>query len=134
MPNPNPIQSEEFLRKRFNAPDMPPGESLAAKVHGVRLPEKISAAVEKLGKRKTPWLRQAICTEAINQGLVDSVFEKQDEQGTRTYVVTLSLDWCRVHTEVEAPEGASEDELHDLAIRELAKQLHNSKLQEVADS
>ena len=68
------------------------------------------------------------------QGLIDSVFDKQDEQETRTYVVTLGLDWCHVHTEVEVPEGASEDELHDLAIRELAKQLYNSKLQEVADS
>lgn len=130
MPNPNPVQSEDFLRKRFNAPDMPPGKSLADKVHGVRLPRKVNAAVETLGKRKTPWLRQAICSEAVYQGLVDSVFDKE-EQKTRTYVVYLSLDWCHVHTEVEAPEGASEDELHDLAISELSKQLHNSKLREV---
>lgn len=133
MPNPNPVQSDEFLRKRFNAPDMPPGESLAAKVHGVRLPQNVNAAVEQLGKNKTPWLRQAICSEALRQGLVDSVFDK-DEQKTRTYVVYLSLDWCPVHTEVEAPENASDDELHELAITELAKQLYNSKLKEIANS
>lgn len=63
MPNPNPIQSEEFKAKQFQ----PLGEDygkLADKNTCVRLPEAEHDAIAALGKDKTPWLRRVLVEAA----------------------------------------------------------------------
>lgn len=80
MPNPNPTQSEEFLRKRFQpAKDMPKGVQLAKKPRCVKLPVDVDSAVENIPqKERSAWIRQAIWKAAIDQGLVEPISnEKQ---------------------------------------------------------
>ena len=132
MPNPNPTQSAKFVRKRFNAPDIPEGETLAAKVHGIRLPPNVNDAVEKLGKNKTPWLRQAICDIALQQGLVKSIFDRENSATeTRTYGGHLVFNQHSIPVEVEAPKDCPEEELHHLMVVEVIRQLQGSRLQDV---
>ncbi|MEO0648707.1 MAG: hypothetical protein AAFZ17_21555 [Cyanobacteria bacterium J06650_10] len=75
MSNPNPVQSEEFLRKRFQpAKDIPEGVQLAKKPRCVKLPETVDAAIEAMPKKeRSAWIRQAIWKVAIEQGLVEAV-------------------------------------------------------------
>lgn len=75
MPNPNPVQSEEFLKKRFQpARDIPSDVVLAKKPRCVKLPEGVDAAIEAMHKKeRSAWIRQAICRAAIEQGLVDKI-------------------------------------------------------------
>lgn len=75
MPNPNPVQSEEFLKKRFQpAKDIPGDVVLAKKPRCVKLPEGVNAAIEAIPKKeRSAWIRQAICKAAIDQGLIDKI-------------------------------------------------------------
>jgi hypothetical protein len=78
MPNPNPTQSSELLKKRFQRvvgvdSCIPAGVPLAAKAIGVKLPGAVDEAVRALGKDKAAWLREVICKAALEQGLIDSI-------------------------------------------------------------
>lgn len=75
MPNPNPTQSEEFLKKRFQpAKDMPKGVQLAKKPRCVKLPVDVDSAIADIPqKERSAWIRQAIWKAAIEQGLVEAV-------------------------------------------------------------
>ena len=75
MPNPDPVQSEEFLKKRFQpAKDIPEGVQLAKKPRCVKLPEAVDAVVENMPKKeRSAWIRQAIWKAAVEQGLVKAV-------------------------------------------------------------
>ena len=75
MPNPNPVQSEEFLKKRFQpAKDISKDVVLAKKPRCVKLPEGVNAVIESIPKKdRSAWIRQAICKAAIEQGLIDSI-------------------------------------------------------------
>ncbi len=78
MPNPNPVQSDELKRKRFQrviADDscIPPGIPLASKAIGVKLPAGVDQAIRSLGKEKAAWLREVICMAALDDGLVDKI-------------------------------------------------------------
>ena len=75
MPNPDPVQSEEFLRKRFQpAKDIPKGVQLAKKPRCVKLPKAVDAVIENMPKKeRSAWIRQAIWKVAIEQGLVEAI-------------------------------------------------------------
>ena len=75
MANPHPVQSEEFLAKRFQpATDIPKSVKLAKKPRCVKLPIKVDAIFEDMDpKTRSAWLRQAICAAAIEQGLIDAI-------------------------------------------------------------
>jgi hypothetical protein len=78
MPNPNPVQSDEMKRKRFqravvDSSCIPPGTPLASKALGVRLPSGVDQAIRSLGKEKAAWLREVICKAALDDGLVDKI-------------------------------------------------------------
>jgi hypothetical protein len=77
MPNPNPTQSEEFLKKRFQpAKDMPAGIQLARKPRCVKLPVNVDLAIADIPKEeRSAWIRQAIWKAAIEQGLVEPIAE-----------------------------------------------------------
>ncbi len=64
MANPNP-KTENLTP--FVSLDGSEGPS---KNFGVRLPSKLAAAVDGLGKRKTEWLRAAIAEKAEREGLI----------------------------------------------------------------
>jgi hypothetical protein len=68
--NPHPIQTPEFLAAMIKRSDNTT-EPLAIKQAQVRLPISVDAAVSKLGKRKTAWLRRVI-TEAAQRELMTS--------------------------------------------------------------
>jgi hypothetical protein len=79
MPNPNPVQSDQMKRKRFQrvvAEDscIPPETPLASKALGVKLPAGVDQAIRSLGKEKAAWLREVICKAALDDGLVDKIF------------------------------------------------------------
>lgn len=76
MPNPHPLQPEEFLRQRFeHPPDLPVDVKLAGKPRCVRLPEKVDAVVAAIPKKeRSAWIRQAICKAVIEQGLLDEAY------------------------------------------------------------
>lgn len=74
MPNPNPIQTKQFLEKQFK----PQGEilsdkPLSKKAIAVKLPEDIDAAVRAIPD-SAAWLRRVI-TEAARRELMS---EQQD--------------------------------------------------------
>jgi hypothetical protein len=77
MPNPNPIQSEEFLKKRFQpAKDMPKGVQLAKKPRCVKLPVDVDLAITEIPQEeRSAWIRQAVWKAAIEQGLVAPIAE-----------------------------------------------------------
>lgn len=78
MSNPDPVQSEEFLKKRFQpAKDIPKGIQLAKKPRCVKLPETVDAAIEAIPKKeRSAWIRQAIWRTAIEQGLIEAIFDE----------------------------------------------------------
>ncbi len=67
--NPNPVQTAEFLAKRFKADDVPEGVKLQKSLTAVRLPEDIAALIDGLGKEKPVWLRRVI-TDAAKRELL----------------------------------------------------------------
>lgn len=78
MPNPNPVQSDEMKRKRFQRviadnSCIPTGTPLASKAIGVKLPAGVDQAIRSLGKEKAAWLREVICMAALNDDLVDEI-------------------------------------------------------------
>ncbi len=62
MPNPRPIQTEEFKKKRFQRQDETT-EPLADKALSVRLPLSVDAKIRNLPKRGA-WLRKVISEAA----------------------------------------------------------------------
>lgn len=78
MPNPDPVQSEEFLKKRFQpAKDIPKGVQLAKKPRCVKLPKAVDAVIENMPKKeRSAWIRQAIWKVAIEQGLVEATSDE----------------------------------------------------------
>ena len=75
MPNPNPVQTEDFKKHRFPAAtDIPSDVTLAKKPQMVKLPVGVSDAINELGKgKKSVWLRRVICEAAIREGLIDEI-------------------------------------------------------------
>ncbi|PZO16879.1 MAG: hypothetical protein DCF25_11840 [Leptolyngbya foveolarum] len=75
MPNPNPTQSEEFIKKRFQpAKDLPANVQLARKPRCVKLPQEVDTLISEMPKKeRSVWIRQAICKAALEQGLVDEI-------------------------------------------------------------
>lgn len=75
MPNPNPVQTEEFLKKRFQpAIDLPSSVQLAKKPRCVKLPQCVDAVIAEMPKEtRSVWLRQVICQAALDQGLIDEI-------------------------------------------------------------
>lgn len=68
--NPNPIQTPEFLAKKFpSAPDVPADVELAEKPLCVKVPVEIDAAVRSLEK-PSQWLRKVI-TDAAKRELLN---------------------------------------------------------------
>lgn len=65
MPNPNPRQTEEFKRKRFQAVAPLPDEKLASKPVSVKVGESVQAAIADLPqKERITWLRRVITDAA----------------------------------------------------------------------
>ncbi len=64
MPNPHPIQTEEFKQKRFQRQD-DTTEKLSDKALSVRLPLSVDVKVRKLPNRGA-WLRKVISEAAHN--------------------------------------------------------------------
>ncbi|MBD2019196.1 hypothetical protein H6F43_03230 [Leptolyngbya sp. FACHB-36] len=61
MPNPNPVQNQEFKAKQFRVQ----GDEPLAKVRGVRLPQSVDAAIEALpANERSAWLKRVICEAA----------------------------------------------------------------------
>lgn len=78
MPNPNPVQSDKLLKKRFQrvvgeGSCIPEGVPLAKQVISVKLPVGVDAAVRGMGKDKAAWLREVICQAALRDGIVDNI-------------------------------------------------------------
>ena len=67
--NPRPVQTERFKQCRFKPQGkIPPGEKLASKILGVRVTERIYAAVSALPEQSA-WLRRVI-SEAARRELL----------------------------------------------------------------
>jgi len=67
--NPRPVQTERFKQSRFKPQgEIPPGEKLASKILGVRVTERIYAAVSALPEQSA-WLRRVI-SEAAKRELL----------------------------------------------------------------
>ncbi|MGC1308058.1 MAG: hypothetical protein WA885_12590 [Phormidesmis sp.] len=78
MPNPNPVQSDDFRNKRLQRAVLedsciPEGTPLAEKTIGIRLPINVDLAIRSLGKQKAAWLREVICKAALEKELVDEI-------------------------------------------------------------
>ena len=80
MPNPNPVQSDLFKRRRFQRTVVgqdsciPTDTPLAQKAIGVKLPTQVDQAIRsELGNQKAAWLREVICQAALQEGLVDKL-------------------------------------------------------------
>ena len=78
MPNPQPVQSDQFLKKRFQRVTkanscIPSDVPLATKVISVKLPVSVDRAVRNLDKQKAAWLREVISQAALDQGLVEII-------------------------------------------------------------
>ena len=68
MPNPNPVQTEEFKTYNFKPIS---DEPLSNRVQGIRLPKRIDVLVESLsGYERAAWLRRVI-TEAAERELME---------------------------------------------------------------
>ncbi len=67
--NPNPVQTEEFKKKRFQPVGEIPGDQpLAKKVTGVKLPLDVHEAIRALPtKERVTWLRKVICDAARDE-------------------------------------------------------------------
>ena len=67
--NPRPVQTERFNQGWFKPQgEIPPGEKLASKILGVRVTERIYAAVSALPEQSA-WLRRVI-SEAAKRELL----------------------------------------------------------------
>jgi hypothetical protein len=66
--NPDPVITPEFIAQQRKRADSTT-EPLADKQVQVRLPVTVDAAISKLGREKTPWLRRVI-TEAAQRELL----------------------------------------------------------------
>lgn len=64
--NPNPVQTKEFKRKRYQPLGEIPGDRpLAKKVTGIKLPIDVHEAIEALPqKERITWLRNVISQAA----------------------------------------------------------------------
>ena len=69
MPNPNPVQSQEFKACAYK-PQGDSGEPLARKVIGVRLPQSLDPIIRGLPS-PSAWIREAIAEKAKREGLID---------------------------------------------------------------
>ena len=62
MPNPNPVQTEEFKAAQFKSQGTKP---LSRKPRSVKLPQDVDAAIEALPeKERSQWLRRVIVEAA----------------------------------------------------------------------
>lgn len=62
MPNPNPVQSEDFKSAQFKPIAAQP---LCRKARSVKLPQDVDAAIESLPKKqRSEWLRRVIVAAA----------------------------------------------------------------------
>ncbi|MBD2771112.1 hypothetical protein [Iningainema tapete] len=70
--NPNPVQTQEFKDRQFQAYGERENVPLAKKVTGIRLPQDVHEALEKLTpEHKVAYLRRII-SEAVRRDLIDN--------------------------------------------------------------
>ena len=78
MPNPNPKQSQTFLKKRFQRQQIeesciPASAVLAEKTISTRYPASVDKAIRAMGKKKAAWIREVVSKAALEQGLIDEI-------------------------------------------------------------
>ncbi len=78
MPNPNPVQSQLLKQRRFQRAVVqescvPTDVALAGRAISVKLPAEVDQAIRSLGKQKAAWLREVICSAALQDGLIEKL-------------------------------------------------------------